>query len=98
MWEQKQKEMAKSKRVTLEEGADILWAAYDNSYRLILGEVGYMQLESEVLLGSGVLYLIHNRDLGVTEEDIEDMILWYEDGEMYERCGKLLRYQREKFS
>jgi len=86
----------KSMRVSGEGADEILWIAYDNSYRLLMGEVGYIELEAEYLEG-GVIYFIHDRTLGASLVEMEGMLSWYELYEWYERCARILKYIGEEF-
>ncbi len=91
--------MAKGKsiRVNLEDAEDLLREAYDNSYRLLMGEISFRGLERECRERDTDLYLVYYRDVGPTYEEVRDMLEWYEDYEWYERCGAIKRYMDKKF-
>jgi len=87
----------KSIRVSVEEAEEIMREAYDNSYRLLMGEVSYRGLERECKERDVDMYLTYYSDEGATLEDVEEMLKWYEEKEWYERCGVIKRYIERKF-
>jgi len=92
--------MAKKKsiRVSPEEAEELMREAYDNSYRLLSGDISYRDLEDECLERGDDLYLIYHIDNGPTYEEVQDMLEWYEEKELYERCGVLKKYMDKRFS
>lgn len=83
--------------VSMDEDRDLLIEAFDNSYRLAFGEVSIEGLKQECVMGDKDLYMIYHYEDGIGEEDLYDMLLWYEDLEEYERCGVIKRYMDENF-
>jgi len=87
----------KSVRVSAEEAEEIMREAYDNSYRLLMGEISYRGLERECKDRDADMYLTYYSDEGATLEEVEEMLEWYESKEWYERCGVIKRYIERKF-
>ena len=88
----------KSIRVSAEEAEEIMREAYDNSYRLLMGEVSYRGLERECKERDSDMYLTYHSDEGATLDEVEEMLEWYEEKEWYERWSlinksKLLEFR-----
>ena len=60
--------------------------AYDNSYRIVIREVLFSDIVEE---SDELVVLAHDPTEGVTISDLEDMRIYYEMTEYYERCGVL---------
>lgn len=86
----------KSIRVSAEEAEEIMREAYDNSYRLLMGDISYRGLERECRERDTDMYLTYYSDEGATLEDVEEMLDWYEEKEWYERCAVIKRYIDKK--
>jgi hypothetical protein len=88
----------KSIRVSAEEAEEIMREAYDNSYRLLTGDISYRALERECNDRDADMYLTYYSDDGATLEDVEEMLEWYEEKEWYERCAVIKRYIDKEFN
>lgn len=62
--------------------------AYDNSYRVLIGEITFDSLLEETTEQETAL-MGFDPDYGPSKSELENMILWYEEYEEYERCAKL---------
>ncbi len=66
---------------------DMLAKAFDNSYRIFIGEATFKEIVKAD--DDGVVVLAHDPGEGFTDENLKDIILYYEYVEYYERCGVL---------
>jgi hypothetical protein len=66
---------------------EMLGIAFDNSYRIFIGETTFREIVKND--DDGVVVLAHDPKEGFTDENLEDIILYYEYVEYYERCGVL---------
>ena len=70
--------------------------AYDNSYKVLTGEVTFDSLldgiyeEETALMG-------FDPEHGPSKLELENMIMWYEEYEEYQRCAKLHKILTEKY-
>lgn len=80
--------MGDYKKLDFEGGVndDMLAIAFNNSYRIFIGEVSFKDIVDE---GDAVVLLAHDPNEDITDENLEEMILYYEYVEYYERCGVL---------
>lgn len=83
--------------ISLDEEKDLLREAFDNGYRILFEGLGVKDLIRECSEEDRDLYITFFVEDGPSEEDMYDMLLWYEEEEFYERCGVIKRYMDEKF-
>ena len=80
----------KYKRIELDEDIsdDMLMQAFDNSYKIIIKEATYMQIVRET---DGEVVLLAHDPIGkkIKLSEIEDILIFYEMVEWYERCAVL---------
>ena len=74
--------MKEIKVIGMEEERKLLSEAFDNGYRECEGRD---------------LYITFFVDDGPLEDDMIDMMLWYEEEEWYERCAVIKEYIDKKF-
>ena len=80
----------KYKRIELDEDLsdDMLMVAFDNSYKIITGKASYMQIVKET--DGDIVLLAHDPTTKkATVEEIEDILIFYEMVEHYEKCAVL---------
>tara|TARA_R110000796_G_scaffold23564_1_gene67407 strand:- start:39 stop:320 length:282 start_codon:yes stop_codon:yes gene_type:complete len=85
------------KVIGMEEDRDILSEAFDNGYRYLFEGISMKRLKKECEGEGRDLYITFYVDEEPGEEDMYDMLLWYEDEEWYERCGVIKRYMDKNF-
>jgi len=66
---------------------EMLELAFDNSYQIFIGEATFKEIVKAD--DDGVVVLAHDPGEGFTDENLEDIMLYYEHVEYYERCGVL---------
>ena len=70
--------------------------AYDNSYRILIGEITFDSLLDRVTEDESAL-MGFDPDYGPSLAELENMIVWYEEYEEYERCGRLHEILKSKY-
>jgi hypothetical protein len=73
----------------------LLSEAFDNGYRYLFEGASMRQLKKEC--EGRDLYITFFIDEGPDEEDMYDMLLWYEEEEWYERCSVIKEFINKKF-
>ena len=87
--------MKEIKVIGMEEERKLLSEAFDNGYRYLFEGVSMRQLKREC--EGRDLYITFFVDDGPVEDDMIDMMLWYEEEEWYERCAVIKEYIDKKF-
>jgi len=62
---------------------------YNNTRKILFGNVTYEKLLDIAYKENMVLFLGHDPDVGITDEIIEDMLSYYEYTEEYEICVEI---------
>lgn len=70
-----------------------LHEAMMNSFNLVTNRITY-----DDLFNLGKFFLIHLPDEPITQFDLDVMIQYFEDLEMYENCAELKKIQDEQFN
>lgn len=64
-----------------------------NSYRLLTGKVTFQQV-----IMSGVGMFAHIPDEDITSSELDYMITYFQELEMFEHCAELLDYRKNNFN
>jgi hypothetical protein len=72
--------------------------AYDNSYKILIGEITFDSLLEEATDELETALVGFDPECGPSKSELENMILWYEQYEEYERCAKLHTILINKYS
>ncbi len=85
------------KVIGMSDEVDILSEAFDNGYRYLFNGVSMKRLKRECVDSGRDLYMTFYFDDGPGEEDMYDMLFWYEDEEWYERCAVIKEFMDSNF-
>jgi hypothetical protein len=64
-----------------------------NSYNLITGKA---KIEEIIYTGVGVFNINPNND--ISEEDLDDMLSYFESVDMFEHCAEIANYKQKEFN
>tara|TARA_R100000951_G_C2573412_1_gene159532 strand:+ start:214 stop:540 length:327 start_codon:yes stop_codon:yes gene_type:complete len=71
--------------------------AYDNSYKVLTGEIDFHTLLEDSFKDGDSALMAFDPDSGPLQTELEGMIAWYIESEEYERCAMLRDILEEKF-
>jgi hypothetical protein len=85
------------KVIGMEDEMNVLSEAFDNGYRHLFNGVSLKRLKRECVNEGRDLYMTFYVEDGPGEEDMIDMLYWYEDEEWYERCAVIKEFMDKNF-
>tara|TARA_R110001592_G_scaffold3721_1_gene21390 strand:+ start:2821 stop:3144 length:324 start_codon:yes stop_codon:yes gene_type:complete len=71
--------------------------AFNNSYRLLFKAISFDEMIEEMYIKDLDAVLAFDPELGPALNELENMINFYAEEEMYERCAKLRDIMHKKF-
>jgi len=74
----------------------MLAKAFDNSYRVLTGQITFDTLLEQTLETESML-MGFDPDAGPSKEELENMIDWFIETEEYEKCAKLNEILNKKY-
>ena len=88
---------ARAVRLNSEEYGDIMLSiAYNNTRKILFGDVKYEDLLDRANKEGLMLFLAHNPEDGISDEVIQEMLGYYEYTEEYEICVEIRDFLLER--